>query len=820
LNRAASELHLIPVGDSVKSLVRDFRFAGRMVSKSPGVTAVAVLALAVGIGVNASCFVWLDALVLHPLPFPNIARIMTLWETIPKLRAERDAVAPANFLDWKEQSRSFEEIAAYQPWDVNLTGVSDSERIQACLASPRFFALLGMKPVLGRTFLNDEAEPARDGAVVLSHGFWERRFASAPDAVGKQLSLGGRSYTVVGVMPADFDFPLATELWAPLALAGEEKSQRAVHGLLVLGRLKSGTPVAQARAEMETIARRLEQQYPQTNEARGVKIVPVRELTNNVTDGFVMTLVGAAAFVLLLACANVANMQLARATARQQEMAVRAALGASRFHIARQLIVESTVIASLGGGLGLWLAMWNVDFQKSNVPAQVLKWVAGMRNLHMDSSAVIFTLASSLVAGVLCSLPAIGQILFGKTTAGLAETLKEGGRTSSGGPTRGRLRSALVVAEVALALVLLVGAGLMVKTFQGMLALNTGFNPKNLLTMRVALPASQYGGSTQIAAFYDRALRELEGIPEVKAAGASGYVGTAEGLYIQGRPEPRPGEPRPTIRAVSEHYFQALGIPVFEGRSISRQDGAESLHVAVVSESVARHYWPASNAVGGRIKLGSSQSPWLTVVGVCGDTKDWFTGAPQPAAYVSYLQTSQLSMLLLMRTIGDPMQIASAARAGIHAVDRNQPVYDLKSMEESISEQTSGVRSATITMSTYAAIALLLAVVGIYAVIAYSVAQRTHEIGLRLALGAGPGNIVRMVVGQAIRLAAIGLAIGIPVAFILTRLMASALYGVVSVDALTFVAFTLALAAAALFAGYIPARRATRVDPVIALHHE
>jgi putative ABC transport system permease protein len=808
------------MGDSVKNLWRDFRFAGRVLAKSPGATAVAVLALAVGIGVNASCFVWLDALVLHPLPFANLAHIMTLWETIPKLRAERDAVAPANFLDWREQSRSFDEIAAYQPWDVNLTGTGDPERIQACLASPQFFALLGMKPALGRTFLNDEAEPARDGVVVLSHGFWQRRFASAPDAVGKQLSLGGRSYTVVGVMPPDFDFPLATELWAPLAFATEDKSHRAVHNLLVLGRLKPATPVAQARAEMETIAHRLEQQYPQTNEARSVKIVPVRELTNNVTDRFVMMLVGAAAFVLLLACANVANLQLARATARQQEMAVRAALGAGRFHIARQLIVESIVIASLGGVLGLWLAIWNVDFQRSTVPAQVLKWVAGVRNLHIDASVVAFTFAASIVAGILCSLPSIGQLLIGKTTAGLAEALKEGGRTSSDGPARSRLRSALVVAEVALALVLLVGAGLMVKTFQGMLAINAGFNPKDLLTMSVALPATQYRGSVQTAAFYDRALRGLESIPEVKAAGASGHLGMAEGLYIEGRPEPRPGEPRPAIRAVSDHYFQAMGIPVVEGRSISRQDGADSALVAVVSESVARHYWPNSDPVGRRIKLGNAQSNWLAVVGVCGDIKDWFTGEPQPAAYVPYLQSPQLSMLLLLRTTGDPMQVANSARAEIHGVDRNQPVYDLKSMEESISEQTSGVRSAAITMSTYAAIALLLAVTGIYAVIAYSVVQRTHEIGLRLALGADHGDIVRMVVGQAFRLAAIGLAIGVPVAFTLTRIMASALYGVVSVDALTFVAFTLALAAAALFAGYIPARRATRVDPVVALHHE
>ncbi|MBZ5592291.1 MAG: ABC transporter permease [Acidobacteriia bacterium] len=802
----------------MKSLVQDFRYAARVLAKTPGVTAVAVLALALGIGVNASCFLWLNALVLHPLPFPQIERVMTLWETIPKLRAERDAVAPANFFDWLSQGASFERIAAYRDWDATLTGVDDPERVQACSVTPSFFALLAMKPVLGRTFSSDEAEPGRDAVVVVSHSFWQQRLAAAPDAIGRKISLTGRTYTVVGVMPDDFDFPLATELWAPLALTPEERNQRAAHTLLVLGRLKPQVPVAQARAEMETIARRLEQQYPQTNEARDIKVVPLRELTNIGTDRFVMTLVGSAAFVLLLACANVANLQLARAAGRQKEMAVRAALGASGFRITRQLLIENTLLALIGGSLGLVLADWNQDWSRSTIPAEVYRWVAGMRTIHFDTTDFVFTLIASLSAGILCGLPAIVQTL--QLRASFGEALKEGGRTSSSGPARSRLRGALVVAEVALALVLLVGAGLMVKTFHRMLTIKAGFNPNNLLTMQIALPAANYREDAQVTAFYDRVLRGLENTPQVKAAGATGVLGIAEGLYIEGRPEPRPGEPRPNVRAVSEHYTEAMGIPILHGRAISAADGAESPRVAVISESVARHYWPDADPIGHRIKLGNAQSPWLTVVGVSGDIKDWFSGEPIPRAAIPYRQAPQRSMTLYVRTTGDPLQAVKAARAEVRNADANQAVYDVKSMEQEISEETSGVRASARTMSMYAVIALLLAATGIYAVISYSVVQRTHEIGVRLALGAGRSDIVRMVVAQAFRLAALGLAIGVPAAYVLTRIMSSALYNTVTLDALTFAAFTGVLGSSALLAGYIPARRATRVDPTVALHHE
>ena len=789
-----------------------------MLAKNPGVTAVAVLALALGIGVNTSCFLWLDALVLHPLPFPQIERVMTLWETIPKLQAERDAVAPANFLDWLNQSHSFEHLAAYSGWDATLTGVDEPERVQVFRVTPSFFPLLGMKPGLGRTFSSDEAVPGHDAVVVVSHSFWQQRLGAASDAMGRKISLTGRTYTVVGVMPDDFDFPLATDLWVPLALTPEERNQRAAHTLAVLGRMKPQIPVAQARAEMETIARRLEQQYPQTNEARDIKVVPLRELTNIGTDRFVMTLVGAAAFVLLLACANVANLQLARAAGRQKEMAVRAALGASGFRITRQLLIENILLALAAGGFGLVLADWNHDWSMSSIPPQVFRWVAGMRTLHFEASDFVFTLAASLAAGILCGVPAIVQTL--RLRASFGEALKEGGRTSSSGPSRSRLRAALVVAEVALALVLLVGAGLMVKTFHRMLTIKAGFNPNNLLTMQIALPAVNYREDAQVAAFYDRVLRGLESTPQVKAAGAVGFLGIAEGLYIEGKPEPRPGEPRPNIRTVSEHYNEAMGIPILRGRAISAADGAESPRVAVISESVANHYWPASDPIGHRIKLGNAQSPWLTVVGVCGDVKDWFSGQPIPRAVIPYRQAPQRSMILYIRTTGDPLLAVKAARAEVRNADPNQAVFDVKSMEQELADETSGVRASAQTMSMYAVIALLLAATGIYAVISYAVVQRTHEIGVRLALGAGRSSIVRMIVAQAFRLAALGLAIGVPVAYMLTRIMSSALYNTVALDPLTFAAFTGVLGLSALLAGYIPARRATRVDPTVALHHE
>ncbi|MGO9011194.1 MAG: ABC transporter permease [Bryobacteraceae bacterium] len=808
----------------MNSLLLDFRYALRALRKSPGATAVAALALALGIGVNTSSFAWVNSLVLHPFPYPKLERIVTVWETIPKLAAERDLVAPANFFDWKEQDRSFDRLALYRPWDANLTGAHEPERIQACLVTADFFAVLGMKPVIGRAFSKQEEEATANPVVVVSHGFWQRRLASNPNAVGQPISLDNRSYTIAGVMPAEFDYPLATDLWAPLALDPQEKHQRAAQTLLVLGRLRPGVSAAEARASLGVIARRLETQYPQTNEGRSIDVVPLRELTNQETDRFVLLLLGTAGFVLLLACANVANLQLARATTRQKQFAVETALGASRLRVALRLLTESTLVALLGGGLGIWLASWNLEFAREHVPSEVLRFVPGIRTIHADGAVAVFTLAISLIAGMLCSAPAVLLVLRRNAAGDLGETLKEGGRSSSSGAAHSRMRGALVTAEVAMALVLLVGAGLMVETFRHMLTSNPGYNPKNLLTMQIALPASSYRSPEQITSYYDRVLTALGSLPGVRLAGASSRSVTTGGFYIEGRPEPRPGETQPDVLAVSGHYFETMEFPIRRGRTISPHDGADAPRVVVLSETIARHYWPdfprTEDPVGHRVKLGNAQSPWLTVVGVAGDVKNWFSGQPQPVAYIPYAQAPSLVMTVLLRTTGDPLAAASGARALVRGVDRNPPIYDVKSMEQNIAWETSGVGGAAISMERYAFIALLLAITGIYAVTSYAVAQRTHEIGVRMALGARQADVLTMVVGQSFRMAGAGLAIGLPLAYVLTRIVSSLLYNVIPVDLYAFAGFTFLLGGAALLAGYFPAQRAAKVDPAVALHNE
>jgi len=616
----------------MRELGRDFRQAWRGLVRTPVIALVAVLALALGIGVNTSTFTMVNAAVLHPMKYPHLERMMTLWESIPKQRTEMDAIAPANFFDWREQAHSFENMAAYQSWNVNLTGVDDPERLQGCLATPDFFAVLGLPPISGRTFSSQEAEPGRDNVVVISHNFWRRRLASAPDIVGSSISLNGRSHTVLGIMPDDFDYPLATDVWAPLALSNEEKNQRAVRSLLALARLRPEASVAQARAELETIAKRLEHRYPQTNESRIALVTPLRELINQVADRFILMLFGSALFVLLLACANVANLQLARAASQQREFAVRVALGAGRFHILRQLLAQTLIIGLFGGAVGLFLAAWHHAWTKNKIPAIVIRWMAGVRDMHIDPWVLAFTVVASLLAGLLCGLPAIWQSLGRSSLAEVNEILKEGGRSSSAGPSRGRLQSALVVAEVALALVLMVSAALMVKTFDRMLTINAGFNPKNLLLAQVSLPTLKYRDDRQIRAFYGDVLRDMESIPQARSVAAASSMGTAEGLYIEGRPDPRPGEPWPAVKGASAHYFEAMGIPILEGRSISEQDGPDALRVIVVCDTIARHYWPNSDPIGRRLRLGA-HTPWLTVVGVSGDVKDWFTNPFDDAVY-------------------------------------------------------------------------------------------------------------------------------------------------------------------------------------------
>ncbi len=799
-------------------LFDDIRYGFRLLAKSPGAAAIAILALGIGIGVNTAAFISLKAMVLRPLPFRDLNRIVTLWETPAKSRAERESVSPANFLDWKEQVRSYQHVAAFRWWDVNLTGVDDPERLQGYAVSPEFFPLLGMAPELGRGFARAEAEPGHDQVVVLSHGFWQRRFGSDRRILGRTISLDGRAFTVVGVMPEDFDFPLTTDVWAPLALSPQERSERGVRDLHVMGRLKPGVSLNQARAELTTVAGRLERRYPQTNDGRGAQILRLLDVTNEMTDRFVIILMCSSTFVLLLACANVANIQLARSTARAKELAVRAALGASRWRISRQLLIEALLVALAGGALAVCLAYWHVGTMNASIPAQVRKWVAGLREIKVDGLVIAFALGASVVTGLLCGL---GSVFQSWGQGNVNEALKQGGRTAASAE-RHKLRNTLVVVEVAMAMILLVGAGLMVKTFGRMATANPGYNPANLLTMSMALQETRYPETGQQRSFYESLREQLETAPSVRAASIRGAARGMSGFQVDGRPAPESSESLPSVVPVSADYFRTMEMPLHRGRPIDVRDGADAQPVAVLSEEVARRYWPmrGEDPVGSRIRLNGPQSPWLTVVGVVGDVRDWFAHAPIPRVYTSFSQDPARTAEILLRTHGDPLKTVPAARAAILKLERSQPVYEVKSVEQDLADQMSGVRISAASMAVYAALALVLALSGTYAVIAYSAARRTQEMGVRLALGAAPEDVLKLVVGQAVKLALIGLAVGLPAAILLTRVMSSAILGVVALDWTVFTGFTLLLIASAALAGYVPARRAAGVDPVTALRCE
>lgn len=796
----------------------NLRYTFRALRLNPGFTLAAVLSLAVGIGLNTVAFVSVSSIVLRPFPFPQLDRVMSVHETNAKLKLDASLAAPANFFDWKENSRSV-DLGAFRPWNATLTGVDDPERVQAAQVSSGFFESLAMPARVGRTFTNGEYQPGRDAVAVVSDAFRKSHLATFIDSIGHTVTLNNRTYTIVGVMPDEFDYPLMTELWTPLALTPEERARRDRADLAVIGRLKPGVAIAQAGAELASISAALEQRYPKTNEGRGVRIQLLRDVANDVTDRFSIILLAAATFVLLLACANVANLQLARSTARTREIGLRAALGAGRFRIARELITESIVIALLSGIVGILLGAVDLRIAKAAIPAEVFQWVAGLRSMHLDAGTAALSVLLSLVAGTCCSIPAIYRLLREQKGAGLNEVLKDGGRSATAGSSRSRARNVLVVVEVALSLVLLVGAGLMVRTFQRVLNFNLGYDTSNLLNIELTLSDTNYRDNAQLARFYDQAVRGLNTIPGIIAAGGAGGMSGGAKFSVEGRDEPRAGEPRPYFSAVTPRYFDAMRIPLIAGRAISDRDGPDAQRVVVLSESVARHYWPGSSAIGRRIRL-SPESPWLTVAGVSGDIKDWFSSSPEPRAYTAYQQQAPRSMRFFVRVPRDPLQFAAAARAQIRAVDRNQPVYNVKSMQQIMAEETSGVQAAATRMTIYAVISFLLAILGCYAVGSFSVARRTQEIGVRMTLGASQSEILKMVLGQTARLTAIGLAAGLSLAIALARVKSNALYGVVAVEPLTFVLLTALLAMAALLAGYIPARRASRIDPMAALRNE
>ena len=804
-------------------LLQDFTYGLRMLHKNPGFTLLAVVTLALGIGANTAIFSNVNALVLRPFALPDLDRVVAIWETVPKEGATSVKAAPANFRDWTAQNASLEHLAAIQAWNANLTGEGIAERVEGYKVTPDFFPLLDLPPRLGRNIGPADFQYGTAPVVVISHGFWEKHLGGDATVVGRSLLLNGQKFTVVGVAGSDVDFPAGAEIWTPLDL-NAVVADRSNHYLLALGRLKNEFSVSKAGADFQTIANRLAQQFPDTNGGHGIRVVRLVEDATTGTRQFVLVLMGAAVFVLLLACVNVANLQLARVSGRQKEMAVRIGMGASRWQLIRQLLVESTLLAIAGGAAGIVLSGWGMGLLRRNLPPFIVAHVPGLKHLETDWRVLSFTLAVALLTGILAGLaPALR---FSRSELG--DALKENTRGASSSKAAGRLRSVLVTSEIAFALVLLIGAGLMVKGFRNLINTEMGFDRTHLLTFRVVLPEEKYRGKDQTLNYYDRAIRRLQSLPGVQSVACvtslpSGWTWNWTEYSAEGRPPAAAGEMPSTIsQTVTPEFFASLRIPLLKGRFVTAQDDRNAPPVAVISETLARSNWPGQDPIGKHVKLGrDGMDPQRQIVGVVGDIRDSpFDQNSDPTTYLPLAQLPPASSAFVVRTAADPRSLAGSVAAEIRNIDPDVPAYDVRNLDQIIADNVSGVESSAQMMVVFGVIALVLAAAGIFAVMAYSVAQRTHEIGVRMALGARRIDVLRLVVTSAVRMAIVGLAIGVGVALLLTHAISSALFGVVRIDPPVFVALTLTLAAVAALAAYIPARGATRVDPMQALRYE
>jgi putative ABC transport system permease protein len=807
----------------MNTLLQDIRFAVRMMWKNWTVTAIVVVVLALGVGANTAIFSVVNAVLLRPLPYTDPDRLVRLSEDSPQV--PEMSISYPNFLDWREQNKIFSGIAAMQFRSLNLTGAEEPERLAGRAVSAEFFDVLGVKPASGRSFLPEEDRPGASRVCVISHGLWQRRFGADPAILGKQLTLSGDSYTVIGVLPTSYRFGTPTDIFVPIGLRADEMMERGSHpGIYAIARLRPGVSVETARREHIALAERISAEYGMKGNSATLK--PLREVFVEDVRTPLLVLLGAVGFVLAIACANVANLLLARAASRHKEMAIRAALGAGRWRIVRQLLTESVLLALLGGGIGLLLALWGVDLLRT-ASVDSLPTTA---EINLDGKVIAFTLLVSIVTGVIFGLaPALGAA---KTD--LHNTLKESGRGSTVGGRRAWLRSGLVVAEVALSLVLLIGAGLLVKSFLNILNTDPGFNPQNLLTMQLALNVKKDEGGKVLNFFNDLNAR-IAGLPGVEAAAFSNGLplsGASDTSFaIVGRPKPDTDkQPQTMFYITSPEYLETMGIRLIKGRFFTAQDTQRSPRVAVIDETFARQQFPNEDPLGHYIAGKGKDNPDAEIVGVVAHVKHFGLNAEervQPQLYLPFNQApdSELPYLaprmnLVLRTTADPLTLTSAVRREVQSLNPNQPIYNVYTMEQTLDRSLAPQRFSTTLLLLFAAVALVLASVGIYGVISYSVTSRTHEIGIRMALGAQKSDVLRLVVGHGMALAALGVLVGLVGAFAVTRVMASQLYGVSATDPVVFVGIALLLAAVAFLATYIPARRATKVDPMIALRYE
>ena len=823
----------------MQTIWQDVRYGIRMLLKNPGITSIVILALALGIGANTAIFSVVNAVLLRPLPYQDSDQLVFMYEKSAVL--DEMSISYPNFLDWRAQNTSFERIAVFNRGSYNLTGFGEAERLIAAQASADLFTTLRVNAALGRVFTNEEDKPGGPPVVVLSYGLWQRRFGGQTSILNQPITLNGKSYTVIGVMPSDYFYPSRAEMWVPVGQLSDQSTwqNRGNHpGLYGVGRLKPGVTLAQADADMDRVATNLEKQYPDSNTGNRIRLRPMMEVFVVDVRRALWVIFAAVGFVLLIACANIANLLLARATARRKEMAIRSAMGAGRWRIARQLLTESILLSLVGGSIGLLLAKWGVQLILYISPDAIPR----SREIGLNWQVLVFTLGVSAVTGILFGIvPALqaGQV-------DVQETLKETGRGASG---RNWLRSSLVVVEVATTIVLLIGAGLMIRSFYLLYKVNPGFSYEHLTTFNISLPEKKYSSLQQKGAFYDRLFENMRTLPGVESVAAAsglplGNNGWQTSFTIDGQPPP-PRERVPLMEAclVTPDYFKAMNIPVLRGRAFTDQDNRShlvgkdvskldedelqmaGLNSIVIDEEFAKRYFPNEDAVGKRIIIGGSAhvgNPLVTVIGVVGRVKmeSLNQNSDRVQGYFPFYQIPAGSMTVVLKASSDPSLALSGVRGAVKNIDPDQPIYNPRTMDEIRAESVAPERLNLTLLSLFAGIALVLAVVGIYGVMSYSVTQRTHEIGIRMAIGARPSDVFRMVLGQGLKLTLIGVATGLVGAFGLTRLMETMLFGVAPTDTATFATIAAIVIGIALLACYLPGRRATKVEPVVSLRYE
>jgi putative ABC transport system permease protein len=812
-----------PRGDSLmRTLGLDLRYALRSNLQRPWLAGLIVLTLALGLGANAAVLAMVDALIVRPFPFPDVDRILLLADSSPDSQYRREQVAPANFLDWKRQSGRVQRMSAFAWWDVNLVGRDEPERVQGFRVSADFFPALGVQPALGRGFLADEETHGGHRRAVIGHGLWHRRFGGDPGIVGRTITLDAELYEVVGVAPQGFDYPMGAEVWAPLAFDAKAAAQRTNRNLTVIGRLAPDASLEEAKSEMTVIAERLQQQYPATNRERGVRVYTLSD--GMLGDGMTPILAlwqAAALFVLIIGCTNVVNLLLARGAERQRDIAVRLAMGADRRRVVRELLIESGLLALAAIPPTVLFAWIGLDALKGSMPANIARFVPGWMSMQVDLRVLAVTTLIALAAAVLFGIVPALQC----TQPRLADTLKEGARGATTGPARQKIRRALVVAEITLALPLLVASAMGAIGAHRFLYGHQGYDAHRVLGMEMVLPQAAYRGDDARRHFVERVLERAAVIPGIERAAVMNIMpargnNSSRTLEIEGRPNTDPAFP-PTVdfRSATPEVFAVFDIPVHRGRGFTAADGENAQPVVVISESLAGRYWSGEDPLGRRLKLGTG--PWLTVVGICGDVvHDWFNRRDYPTAYVPYAQSPTGNFGLAVRTAGDPAALSAAARAAVRAVDANQPVYDVMTLRAALRERTLGLQYIAAVMGVLGALALVLAAGGVYGVMAYMVTQRAHEIGVRIALGATRADVIKLTVSHTVRLAAVGVTLGIALSVLLGRLIEWGLLGTASVDARVVAALAAVLSLSALAAGYVPARRAASIDPICTLRGE